>query len=153
MKKLLILLMTLFCCATAFAADADKKPATQEGMNWEISMMPKPSEEEQEQARWSIVVENNVGIYAYDMDSLTFSKVTNGVADKNIIMNVSDEAKQYLLQKGTDLKYGARPLRRAIQRYIEDELSDMLLKSELKNGQTVNIDVKDDKLTFKVTTK
>lgn len=85
MKKLLILLMTLFCCATAFAADADKKPATQEGMNWEISMMPKPSEEEQEQARWSIVVENNVGIYAYDMDSLTFSKVTNGLPDKNII--------------------------------------------------------------------
>ena len=81
-------------------------------------------------------------------------KDTNLVlADKNIIMNVSDEAKQYLLQKGTDLKYGARPLRRAIQRYIEDELSDMLLKSELKNGQTVNIDVKDDKLTFKVTTK
>ena len=78
MKKLLILLMTLFCCATAFAADADKKPATQEGMNWEISMMPKPSEEEQEQARWSIVVENNVGIYAYDMDS-------NGLPDKNII--------------------------------------------------------------------
>ncbi len=64
MKKLLILLMTLFCCATAFAADADKKPATQEGMNWEISMMPKPSE---------------------DMDSLTFSKVTNGLPDKNII--------------------------------------------------------------------
>ena len=85
MKKLLILLITLFCCATAFAADADKKPATQEGMNWEISMMPKPSEEEQEQARWSIVVENNVGIYAYDMDSLTFSKVTNGLPDKNII--------------------------------------------------------------------
>ena len=56
MKKLIVLLMTLFCCATAFAADADKKPATQEGMNWEISMMPKPSEEEQEQARWSIVV-------------------------------------------------------------------------------------------------
>ena len=70
MKKLLILLVTLFCCATAFAADADKKPATQEGMNWEISMMPKPSEEEQEQARWSIVVENNV---------------TNGLPDKNII--------------------------------------------------------------------
>lgn len=85
MKKLIVLLMTLFCCATAFAADADKKPATQEGMNWEISMMPKPSEEEQEQARWSIVVENNVGIYAYDMDSMTFSKVTNGLPDKNII--------------------------------------------------------------------
>ena len=93
MKKLLILLMTLFCCATAFAADADKKPATQEGMNWEISMMPKPSEEEQEQARWSIVVENNVGIYAYDMDSLTFSKVTNGLPDKNIISVLTKKEK------------------------------------------------------------
>lgn len=39
--------------------------------------------------------------------------------------------KKYVLTKGTDLKYGARPLRRAIQRYVEDELSDMILKSEL----------------------
>ena len=85
MKKLLILLMTLLCCATAFAAEADKKPAEQQGINWEISMMPKPTAEEQEQARWSIVVENNVGIYAYDMDSLTFSEVKNGIADKNIV--------------------------------------------------------------------
>ena len=85
MKKLLVLLMTLLCCATAFAADADTKTDKQQGVNWEISMMPKPSAEEQEAARWSIVVENNVGVYAYDMDSLTFSKVTNGVVDKNII--------------------------------------------------------------------
>lgn len=85
MKKLLILLMTLLCCATAFAAEADKQPTAQQGMNWEISMMPKPTAEEQEQARWSIVVENNVGIYAYDMDSLTFSEVKNGIADKNIV--------------------------------------------------------------------
>ena len=85
MKKLLIVLMTLLCCASAFAAEADKKAETQQGMNWEISMMPKPTAEEQEAARWSIVVENNVGVYAYDMDSLTFSKVENGVADKNII--------------------------------------------------------------------
>ena len=41
----------------------------------------------------------------------------------------------YLLDKGTDIKYGARPLRRAIQRYLEDELSDMILKSELLNGK------------------
>ena len=46
--------------------------------------------------------------------------------DKNIIMNVTKEAKNWLLEKGTDLKYGARPLRRAIQRYVEDELSDMI---------------------------
>ena len=65
-------------------------------------------------------------------------------------MNVSPEAKNFLLEKGTDIKYGARPLRRAIQRYIEDELSDLILKSELQNGQTVNIDLKNNKLQFEI---
>lgn len=50
-------------------------------------------------------------------------------------MFVSDEAKNYLLDKGTNIKYGARPLRRTIERYVEDVLSDMILRSELKNGQ------------------
>lgn len=70
--------------------------------------------------------------------------------DKNIIMNVTKEAKNWLLEKGTDLKYGARPLRRAIQRYVEDELSDMILKGELKNGENVSIDVVNNKLDFSV---
>ena len=71
--------------------------------------------------------------------------------DKNIKMFVSDEAKKYILQKGTDIKYGARPLRRTIERKIEDELSDMILKSELKNGQSIYIDFSKskDSLTFK----
>ena len=72
--------------------------------------------------------------------------------DKNIRMTVSDSAKNYLLSQGTDSKYGARPLRRAIQRYIEDELSDMLLKGELSHGQNIYIDFEsnENKLTFKV---
>ena len=74
----------------------------------------------------------------------------NVLNDRNIKMYVSNEAKQYLLNKGTDIKYGARPLRRAVQRYIEDELSDMLLRSELKNGQKVFVDLTEDKLTFNV---
>jgi ATP-dependent Clp protease ATP-binding subunit ClpE len=72
------------------------------------------------------------------------------LADKNITMKVSQDVKKYLLQKGTDLKYGARPLRRAIQRYIEDELSDLILKSELKNGQTIQIELDNDKLQYKI---
>ena len=72
------------------------------------------------------------------------------LSDKNIIMNVSDEAKNFILQKGTDIKYGARPLRRAIQRYIEDELSDLILKQDLQNGQTVNIDLENNQLQFKI---
>ena len=72
------------------------------------------------------------------------------LADKDITLELSEEAKTYLLSKGTDLKYGARPLRRAIQRYLEDELSEMILTSELTNGKTVFIDLDQDTLTFKV---
>ena len=84
MKKLLLLFFMLVACLGTFTAQAEEVKQ-QEGMNWEISMMPKATEEEQEAARWSIVVENNLGVYAYDMDSLTFTKVENGVADKNIV--------------------------------------------------------------------
>ena len=72
--------------------------------------------------------------------------------DKNIILDVDDEVKKYLLEKGTDVKYGARPLRRAVQRYIEDELSDMILREELLNGQKVKgtVDKEKNKIIFTV---
>ncbi len=70
------------------------------------------------------------------------------LADKNITMDVSKSAKEFLLEKGTDLKYGARPLRRAIQRYLEDELSDRILRQEIKNGNNIKVDLKDNALTF-----
>ena len=73
--------------------------------------------------------------------------------ERNIKINISEAGKKYLIEKGTDIKYGARPLRRAVQRYLEDELSDMILKKELLDGQTVDIDLKNDKLTFKVQQK
>ena len=81
---------------------------------------------------------------------LMLNDTIKALADKNISMHISEEAKKYLLGKGTDLKFGARPLRRAIQRYIEDELSDMILKQELNNGQIVEINLVDDKLVFDV---
>lgn len=70
--------------------------------------------------------------------------------EKDITMNISPKAKDYILEKGTDIKFGARPLRRAIQRYIEDELAEMILKGELKDGQTVNVEVENEKLKFEV---
>ena len=74
----------------------------------------------------------------------------NVLNDRNIKMYVSDEAKSFLLEKGTDLKYGARPLRRAVQRYIEDELSEMILRGQLIDGQKVVVDFEKDKLKFKI---
>ena len=80
---------------------------------------------------------------------LMLAETSKVLQDKDITMEVSLEAKEYILQQGTDFKYGARPLRRAIQRYIEDEISDLILKSELKNGQKVSITF-DSKLNFNV---
>ena len=80
---------------------------------------------------------------------LMLEETAKVLQDKDITIEVSSEAKEFILQQGTDFKYGARPLRRAIQRYIEDELSDMILKSELKNGQKVVITF-DTELHFNV---
>ena len=66
--------------------------------------------------------------------------------EKDIAMEVFDEAKEFILEKGTNLKFGARPLRRAIQRYIEDEISEKILRGEIKNGQTIFVNLNDDKL-------
>ena len=70
--------------------------------------------------------------------------------EKDIKTDISKKAKNFILEKGTDIKYGARPLRRAIQRYIEDELSEMILKGELLDGQTVKIDSVNNELKFEV---
>ena len=70
--------------------------------------------------------------------------------DKDIKMTITKNAKDYLLEKGTDIKFGARPLRRAIQRYVEDELSEMILKGELLDGQTVAVDFENDELKFEI---
>ena len=63
-----------------------------------------------------------------DLLLVSTSKV---LEDKEIKLEVSVLAKEYVLEKGTNLKYGARPLRRAIQRHIEDEISELVLKSEV----------------------
>ena len=81
---------------------------------------------------------------------LMLEDTKKALSDKNISLDMTDKSKEYLLDKGTDLKYGARPLRRAIIRYLEDELSDKILKGELKNGQKVIVDILDDKLYFSI---
>ena len=59
---------------------------------------------------------------------------------------MSDEAVQYLANAGFDPQYGARPLRRAIQRLLEDELSERLLAGEIEPGQRVRVDLRDGQL-------
>ena len=54
------------------------------------------------------------------------------------------------LEKGTNLKFGARPLRRAIQRYVEDEISEMILRNEVHEGQNITVNLENENLKFDV---
>ena len=81
---------------------------------------------------------------------LMLNDTIKALSDKDIKMNMTKKAKNYILEKGTDIKFGARPLRRAIQRYVEDELSEMILRQQLLDGQTVTIDFVDGNLKFEV---
>ena len=81
---------------------------------------------------------------------LMLNDTIKALSDKDIKMHMTKVAKNYILEKGTDIKFGARPLRRAIQRYVEDELSEMILRQQLLDGQTVNIDFVDGNLKFEV---
>ena len=79
---------------------------------------------------------------------LMLKDTKRALSDKNISLDVSVEAKDYLLEKGTNLKFGARPLRRAIQRYVEDEISEMILRGEVHDGQNITINLENDTLRF-----
>ena len=81
---------------------------------------------------------------------LMLADTKKALADKNITLEITNKAKELLLEKGTDLKYGARPLRRAIQRYIEDELSEKILRRELQDGQNIKIDIKNNEFSFSI---
>ena len=81
---------------------------------------------------------------------LMLKDTSNALKERNISLNVSNSAKEFILAKGTNLKYGARPLRRAIQRYVEDEISEMILRTEVTDGQTLNVDMENDELKIKV---
>lgn len=75
---------------------------------------------------------------------LMLNEVANEGNEKKITINVTDKMKHFILDKGYNSKYGARPLRRAIQKYIEDEVSEAYLKGMLKENSNVTVSVDDD---------
>jgi len=70
---------------------------------------------------------------------------------QGVSLDVSDDAKDWLANKGYQPEFGARPLRRVIQREVDRQLSRMLLGGELSPGQTVQITTRDGRLEFNVT--
>lgn len=82
--------------------------------------------------------------------TLLLNDVQKRLTEMDIELIIKNEVKSYLLKHGTDTIYGARPLKRAVQRYLQDPLAEQLLQKNIKSMQKIIVDCVDDKLTFKV---
>ncbi len=80
---------------------------------------------------------------------LMLSEITEELTERNIHITFEKQVKEYILEKGYEPKYGARPLRRAIQKYIENELAECLLKNEIVPNEEVTLILVDDKVSIK----
>jgi len=83
---------------------------------------------------------------------LEIKKVMERLKGKNLQLNLDDKAKDFLVEKGYDPTYGARPMRRAVERFLEDPLAEEILKGSLHEGEPVKVTVEDNKLVFSQST-
>jgi ATP-dependent Clp protease ATP-binding subunit ClpC len=70
------------------------------------------------------------------------------IKNRNIALQLDDKAKDFLVGKGYDPQYGARPMRRAVERFLEDPLAEELLKGNLHDGDPISVTVENDHLAF-----
>src|SRR5947208_11672510 len=80
---------------------------------------------------------------------LEVAKVTARVRAKHIHISLDEKAHEFLIEKGYDPMYGARPMRRAVERYLEDPFAEELLRGNVKPGDTVHVVAEEGKLVFK----
>lgn len=80
---------------------------------------------------------------------LELRNVTDRLKERELIFEFSDEAKAFLIEKGYDEKYGARPLRRAVEKYLEDALAEAILSGDIKAGETIKVGVCEDNSALK----
>jgi ATP-dependent Clp protease ATP-binding subunit ClpC len=83
---------------------------------------------------------------------LLIAEVQKRLDERDIKLDLDEPAKEFLLREGFEPAYGARPLRRAIQRYVENPLSNQILSGRFKNGDSVSVGLKGNELTFSMAT-
>jgi ATP-dependent Clp protease ATP-binding subunit ClpC len=88
--------------------------------------------------------------HVHDIVDLEFKTIASGLLEKGISLEVTDQAKDWLADKGYDAMFGARPLRRLIQDTVEDKLSDAILEGKLSPGDTAEIGLAEDEIAVSV---
>jgi len=88
----------------------------------------------------------------YKIIDIELALLFDRIIDLGYKLTLTKKAKDYIVDKGFDKKYGARPLKRAIQKYVEDALAEEIINSKLKEGDTITMDLdkKENKLTIKI---
>ena len=84
---------------------------------------------------------------------MEIKKVAARIKGKHITIVLDDKAKELLIEKGYDPQYGARPMRRAVERYLEDPMAEEILRGNLKAGDTTQVSAENDKLIFSPATR
>jgi ATP-dependent Clp protease ATP-binding subunit ClpC len=77
------------------------------------------------------------------------AKVLERIRRKNVTVVLDDKAREFLIEKGFDPQYGARPMRRSIEKHLEDPLAEEILRGTLIEGEPVTVTADQDKLVFK----
>ena len=91
-------------------------------------------------------LDKNDLIKIVELETANFAK---RLTERTITLEFTQEATDLLIDKGYDEKYGARPLRRAVEHYLEDPLAEALLRGDVKDGEPVLVSRDGDKLIFK----
>ena len=81
---------------------------------------------------------------------LMLSELKKGLLEKGIALTVTDSAKELIAREGYSTTYGARPMRRYIERHVEDKLAQLYISGELKDGNTASVDALDGEIKIEL---
>jgi ATP-dependent Clp protease ATP-binding subunit ClpC len=80
--------------------------------------------------------------------STEINKVTGRLKDRNLVLNIAPEVLDFIIEKGYKPEYGARPIRRAVQQYLEDSLAEEILRGTVTENMKLDVMLSDNKLVF-----
>ncbi|MDD3780918.1 MAG: ATP-dependent Clp protease ATP-binding subunit, partial [Proteiniphilum sp.] len=81
----------------------------------------------------------------YKIIDLELAGLYKRIADLGFLVKLTEPAKEFIANKGYDVQFGARPLKRAIQKYIEDEMAELIIRAGLKEGDSILVDFDSEK--------